>query len=154
MASSSTIDPQALETAELMTVASIMKSSLRTCSPFSSVTEASLIFRDEDCGFVPVVDEGKPIGVVTDRDVAVSLSTYPDLGSRPVSEIMTTEVVTISPNATLGAAADLMASKQIRRLPVIDESGLLIGIVAWADLAPMVPNSTTGSMVSQVVEHA
>lgn len=152
MDSPTALDPQDLDTTEIVTVAAVMNKSPRTCSRFSTVTEASLIFRDEDCGFVPVVDEGKPIGVVTDRDVALSLSTAPDLATRPVAEIMSTEVVSVPLETSLVAAAELMAEKQIRRLPVVDGAGLLVGVVAWADLAPMVPSNLTGFMVSEVVE--
>ena len=52
--------------------ADVMTPSPRTCSRFSRVIEAVMIFKDEDCGMIPVVEEGKPIGVVTDRDVALS----------------------------------------------------------------------------------
>src|SRR5258708_39654387 len=84
-----------------LTAADIMTSSPRTCSPFSTVTEAALIFRDEDCGAVPVVDDGKPVGILTDRDIALSVANFPDLPSRPVSDIMTEGAVTIASEAPL-----------------------------------------------------
>lgn len=71
----------------LLTAADVMTASPRTCSAFSTILEASLIFRDAECGAVPVVDGGQPIGILTDRDVALAVSTCPDLQSRPVADI-------------------------------------------------------------------
>ena len=61
------------------TAADIMRPDPRTCSPFSTVLETTVIFRVEDCEAVPVVDEGRPVGIVTDRDVALALPDYTDL---------------------------------------------------------------------------
>ena len=80
------------------TAADLMTKNPRTCSPFSTVLEAVLIFRDADCGAVPVVDAGQPVGILTDRDVALALADHPDLVSRPVSENMTRGVITIAPS--------------------------------------------------------
>jgi CBS domain-containing protein len=70
------------------TAADVMTAAPRTCSPFSTITEAALIFRDEDCGVVPVLDGGNPVGILTDRDVALArpdcVTQYPDLHGRPV----------------------------------------------------------------------
>ena len=63
-----------------MTVADIMTRDPRTCSAFSSVLEASTLFQDADCGAVPVVDGGRPIGILTDRDVALAVANNPDPG--------------------------------------------------------------------------
>ena len=62
----------------LLTAADVMTPSPRTCSNFSTVLEAVLIFRDADCGLVPVLEDGKPIGVLTDRDVALALIDHGD----------------------------------------------------------------------------
>jgi predicted transcriptional regulator len=60
-----------------MTAADVMTTNPRTCSAFSSVLEASLLFEDEDCGAVPVIDGGRPIGILTDRDVALAVANIP-----------------------------------------------------------------------------
>jgi CBS domain-containing protein len=73
--------------------ADVMNPSPRTCSRFSRVIEAVLIFKDEDCGMVPVVEKGKPIGVVTDRDVALALATYDDLVDHQIEERRTLRVL-------------------------------------------------------------
>src|SRR4051794_27100058 len=66
-------------------VSQVMTVAPRTCSPQSEVIEAVLIFRDADCGAVPITDAGKPVGVITDRDVALALSGHEtDLARTPV----------------------------------------------------------------------
>ena len=85
----------AVDGASAGVAADVMNPSPRTCSRFSRVIEAVLIFKDEDCGLVPVVEKGKPIGVVTDRDVALALATYDDLVDHPIEEIMTTTLISV-----------------------------------------------------------
>ena len=81
--------------------ADVMNPSPRTCSRFSRVLEAVLIFKAEDCGLVPVVEEGKPIGVVTDRDVALALATYDNLVDCPIEQIMTTNPISVTPSTPI-----------------------------------------------------
>jgi CBS domain-containing protein len=139
--------PTPLTAADLMTV------SPRTCSGFSTVLEAVLIFRDADCGAVPVLDEGKPAGVLTDRDVALALAEYGErLPGVPVSEIMTKGVVSVRPDDPLHDVVERFGDKGVRRLLVMDANDLLVGIIGWADVAPYVPDRTLGRAVSEVVE--
>ena len=86
-------------TAKFPTAAEVMTAGPRTCSTFSTVLEAVLIFRDADCGAVPVLDDGKPVGLLTDRDVALGLAEHGEnLGLLPVTELMTHGVVAVSPD--------------------------------------------------------
>ena len=86
----------------LLTVRDVMTPTPRTCSTFSSAIEAVMIFRDADCGFVPVLEEGRPVGVLTDRDVALALTEHGErLPSIAVADIMSRGVTTVSPDATL-----------------------------------------------------
>src|SRR3954469_21257524 len=87
-----------LKAMDALTAADVMTASPRTCSAFSTVLEAVLIFRDSDCGIVPVLEDGKPVGVLTDRDVALALTDHRDaLPAKSVAEIMTRGVVTVPP---------------------------------------------------------
>jgi CBS domain-containing protein len=138
--------------AEAPTAATVMNRNIRTCSPFSTVTEAVLIFKAEDCGMVPIVDEGKPVGVLTDRDIALALAERPDIAQREVSEIMTKDIIAVRPDAPVGEVAALFGQKGVRRLLVVDEEGLLLGLIAWSDIAPYLPATWTGRMVTEVVE--
>jgi len=135
-----------------LTAADIMTASPRTCSPYSTVLEAVLIFRDADCGAVPVLDDGKAIGILTDRDVALAIADHdPGVSSLPVSQIMKKDVITIRSDALLGEVMERFGDRQIRRLLVIDDKDQLLGIIAWADVAPHVPDQTLGQAVSDTV---
>ena len=139
--------------AELITAADLMKQSPRTCSRFSRVIEAVLVFKDEVCGMVPVVEEGKPIGVVTDRDVALALAKFSnDLAERPVEEVMITPPITVPSTATRDEIVDAFRDSGVRRLMVIDDEGLLQGIITWKDLALAVSDREIGRVVADVLE--
>jgi len=137
------------------TAADVMTPNPRTCSTFSSVLEAVMIFRDADCGAVPVLDDGKPVGVLTDRDVALALTEFGDsLTSRPVSDLMTKGVVAVAPEDGVESIAEKFADKAVRRLLVMDAQNQLLGIIAWSDLAPYLPDQRIGRMVTEVVDQA
>jgi len=137
-----------------MTAADLMTGSPRTCSSYSSVLEAVMIFRDADCGAVPVLEDGKPAGVLTDRDVALALTTYGErLPGVPVSEVMSKGVVSVSPDDPLDEVVRRFGDRGVRRLLVLDPHDLLVGIIAWADVAPYVSDRTLGQTVSEVVEN-
>lgn len=135
-----------------MTAADVMTTNPRTCSAFSSVLEASLLFEDADCGSIPVVDGGRPIGILTDRDVALAVANNPDLGSRPVSDFMSKDVISVAPEAPLEEVSSLFGQERLHRLLVVDAAGQLQGVIAWSDLAPHVSDASLGRMVSDVDE--
>jgi CBS domain-containing protein len=135
--------------------ADVMTANPRTCSNYSTVLEAVLIFRDADCGAVPVLEDGKPAGVLTDRDVALALADHEDaLPALPVSEIMTRGVVTVAPDDTMQTVVVRFGERGVRRLLVVDSGGRLVGIIGWADVAPYAPDSDLGRTVSEVVEQS
>jgi CBS domain-containing protein len=141
-------------TAPRLTAADVMTPNPRTCSTFSTVLEAVMIFRDADCGAVPVLDHCKPVGILTDRDVALALAEFPDLPSRPVLEIMSPGVVSVPPETSLEMVREKFADKAVRRLLVLDPAGQLLGIISWSDLAALLTERALGQMVAEVVEHA
>ena len=137
------------------TAADVMTPGPRTCSSFSTVLEAVMIFRDADCGAVPVLDDGKPVGLLTDRDVALALADHPDdLITLPVTDLMTHGVVAVAPVDDIEAIAAKFADKAVRRLLVIDAQGQLAGIIAWSDIAGYFPDRRLGQLVSDVVQHS
>lgn len=135
-----------------LTAADVMTASPRTCSPFSAVLEAVMIFRDADCGAVPVLEDGKPIGIVTDRDVALALPDMPDLLSRPIDGIMSRGIVSVAPDDNLGHVFQVLGSQAVRRVLVVDADGRLQGIIGWADMAPVLSDRLMGRLVTEVVE--
>jgi CBS domain-containing protein len=91
--------------------------------------------RDEDTGFVPVVDNGRPIGVITDRDIVVrAVAEGPADLKRPVREFVTGKPITATPEMNTTEAADLMGRNQVRRL-LVCENDRLVGVASIGDLA-------------------
>jgi CBS domain-containing protein len=124
----------------------------RTCSPASTVLEAVLIFRDADCGIVPITEEGRPVGVLTDRDVALTLAEHEDdLAATPVGALMSTNVATIDSDAMLDIVIDRLGAQGVRRLIVVDSDGLLVGVLSWTDLVPHVSERALGRVVARIV---
>jgi CBS domain-containing protein len=137
------------------TAADVMTASPRTCSPFSTVLEAVLLFRDTDCGAVPVLDEGKPVGVLTDRDVALALADHEEaLPGLPVSQIMSQGAVTVPLDTPLDSVLEQFGDRGVRRILVVDSDQLLRGIISWADVAPFAPDAKIGQVVTEVVEQS
>lgn len=138
--------------ATALTAADLMTPAPRTCTNYSTVLEAVLVFRDADCGAVPILQDGKPVGILTDRDVALALAEHPDLANLAVSDIMTNGVISVPPNATIDVIRQQFAAHAVRRLLVVDSSGALLGIIAWADLAARASDHEVGRVASAVLE--
>ena len=116
-----------------MNIRDVMTSNPRTVSPEDTIQNAARIMRDEDTGVVPVVDNGRAVGVVTDRDIVVRAVADGQL-NRAVRDIVSGDVITASPDMSTKEAAELMSEHQVRRLPVV-ENERLVGIVSIGDLA-------------------
>jgi CBS domain-containing protein len=113
----------------------IMTSSVKTATRDMPLQEVARLMRDGDMGAIPVVEGGKLVGIVTDRDIVVrSIADGKDAAS-PVSESMTTEIFSVGPDDFVFEAIRLMGDKQVRRIPVVTENGELAGIIAMADVA-------------------
>lgn len=113
----------------------IMTSNLKTATRDQSLRDVATIMRDGDMGSIPVVEDGKLVGIVTDRDIVVRSIADGKDASSPISEAMTTEIFSVRPDDFVFEAIRLMGDKQVRRIPVVDESGTLAGIIAIADVA-------------------
>jgi CBS domain-containing protein len=127
-----------------------MTPSVRTVSPSQSLAEAAEVMKGEDVGSVPVVDEGRLAGILTDRDIvtrAVAEGRNPE--TVKVDEIASREVVTIDPEQDLDEALMLMASHRVRRLPVVEE-GRLVGMLAQADVAFEAREKKVGETVEEI----
>ena len=117
-----------------MNIRDVMTPNPRTVTPDDTIQSAARIMRDEDTGAVPVVENGRAVGMVTDRDIVVRAVADGGQLNRPVREIVTSAVVTATPDMSTREAAQLMSEHQIRRLPVV-ENERLVGIVSLGDLA-------------------
>lgn len=135
-----------------MDLTSVMTPNPATCSPESSLRDVALLMVHNDCGEIPVVDPSQRLlGVLTDRDIVVrAVAEGRDVNSIRVSEIMTTPVTSVTIDAGLSDVIEVMETRQIRRVPVIDTDGRLVGIIAQADIALTGRDKKTGSVVEEV----
>jgi CBS domain-containing protein len=118
-----------------------------------SVAYAAKMMRDEDVGLAPIVEGDKLIGTLTDRDIAVRVvAEGKDPSQTTVREVASTNIVTIDPQQDMDEALRLMAKHQVRRLPVVEEDGKLVGIVAQADVAREGDDKQTGMVVQEISE--
>lgn len=99
------------------------------------LSEVAALMRDGDMGAVPVVDEGKLIGIVTDRDIVVRSVAEGKADASTVADAMTAELFTVRPDDFAFEAIRLMGDKQVRRIPVVGANGELAGIISMADVA-------------------
>ncbi len=113
----------------------IMTKNVKTATSTMSLRDVAAIMRDGDMGAVPVVDCGRLIGIVTDRDIVVRSVAEGRDASSTVGQAMTTEPFTVTPNDFVFEAIRLMGDKQIRRIPVVGPGGELAGIISMADVA-------------------
>jgi CBS domain-containing protein len=131
----------------------VMTTDPRTVTADSTVAEAARLMRDEDTGIVPITEGERLVGVITDRDIAIKVAAEgKDPQSTKVSEIASSNLVTIDPQQELDEALRLMAKHQVRRLPVVEEDGKLVGILAQADVARHADPARTGQVVEQISE--
>ena len=123
----------------------------KTVSSDQSVVEAARIMKQEDAGIVPIVDGDRLVGVITDRDITITVvAEGKDPQSTKVTEIASRDLVTVDPQQDLDEALRLMAQHQVRRLPVVEEDGKLVGILAQADVARTADDAKTGEVVEEI----
>jgi CBS domain-containing protein len=121
-----------------------------TVEPTTTAQEAARIMKSEDIGSLPIVEGDKLVGVITDRDLAIRIVAEGRGTDTTVGEIASKDVVTIDPQQSIDEAARLMAEHQVRRLPVVEEDGRLVGILAQADIAQTGHDALTGETVQQI----
>lgn len=118
-----------------MKVTDLMTTDVACVQPSDTIQQAAQIMQSRNVGSVPVCSDKKVVGMVTDRDICIKAVAKGSSADASVQECMTTKVVSCTPETDAHEAADLMANNQIRRLPVCDSSGNLVGICAIGDLA-------------------
>jgi CBS domain-containing protein len=128
-----------------------MTSNPKTVTGDQTVIDAARIMKQEDAGIIPIVDGQKLVGVITDRDITITVvAEGKDPQSTKVTEVASRDLVTIDPQQDLDEALRLMARHQVRRLPVVEEDGRLVGILAQADVAREGDDSKTGEVVEKI----
>jgi len=128
----------------------VMTSNPQSVEPSTPVQQVARLMRDQDVGPIPIVEKGSVTGIVTDRDIVLNIVAEGKDPSTPVSEIASRDLITVDPEQTLDEALRLMAQHQVRRLPVCEEDGRLVGIIAQADVARSGDDQRTGEVVEEI----
>src|SRR4051812_39838845 len=139
-----------------MKISELMTKNPATVSPETPVSDAARIMKEEDVGIVPVVERvggaetrGRLVGVITDRDIAIRHVAEGRSSDAPVRDVMSGGVRTAGPDDSVDTVMKMMGEEQVRRVPIVDERGSLVGVVSQADLAR---NAVDGRKVERTVE--
>lgn len=119
----------------MTTVNDVMTRNVRTLAPGATVADAAKAMRELNVGVIPVCEGDKLLGVVTDRDIVLRAVAQGLDGGTPLSTVMSSDVRTARETDDLDTVLADMASRQIRRLPVLDASQRLAGIISIGDIA-------------------
>lgn len=127
-----------------------MTSEVETTTSSQPLHEAARLMKDGDFGSIPVVDDGRLVAVLTDRDIVIrAVSEGLDAATTRVGEIASTDPVTVSPDQNLDDALEIMSHYRVRRLPVVEE-GRLVGMLSQADIALEAKEKVTGEVVQEI----
>ena len=133
-------------------VKDIMSKDIECCSLLDNVYEVAVKMKELNVGAIPIVDEERLVGMITDRDIVIRGVAEKNPGSTKVEKIMSDQLVTVTSDTTTNQAAKLMAEHQIRRLPVVEGENL-IGIVSLGDFAThQLTDEQAGNALSEISE--
>jgi CBS domain-containing protein len=136
----------------MASVRDAMTENPRSIGASASVVEAARLMRDQHIGSLPITDDEKLVGMITDRDIATRVvAEAADPETTSVGDIHSRDIISVEPDKDLEEALQLMARHQVRRLPVV-ENGRLVGIVAQADIALKENEQKTGELVEAISE--
>lgn len=133
----------------------IMTSNPVCVTPDTPITDAAQMMKDQNVGLLPVVEaqgSDRLVGVITDRDIAIRHVAEGHGSGCPVREAMSGNVVTCRPDDDIREVMRAMATEQVRRIPIVDERGALVGIVAQADVALEGHDSAAGDTLEKISE--
>jgi CBS domain-containing protein len=136
-----------------MLVRDVMTEAVVVADPGASVREIAVLMRDRSVGSVVLVENGRPVGFITDRDLAMSVVAESRDTSDPVSEHASTPVITADPDMEIDEGAQLMIRQGVRRLVVV-EAGFLVGVVTLDDLAARVTDAEIAARLSARITRA
>ena len=132
-------------------VRDVMTTRPRAVTADTPVTQVAELMETEDVGAIPVLEGEQLTAIVTDRDIVVrAVAKGKDPRGMPVREVYSTEIITVSPDQDLSDALQIMASHQVRRLPVVDDDNRLVGVVSQADVALEAREKSVGEMVEEI----
>jgi CBS domain-containing protein len=142
-----------------MKVRDLMTANPATCNPETTAEQAARLMEQHDCGSLPVVekDSHRLVGMVTDRDLAIRGLAHGKGGDTPIRGLMTPNPATVKESDNVEEVEKVMTRQQVRRVPVVDDSGRPVGLVAQADLARErkdLGNKEVGKVLESISEPA
>lgn len=136
-----------------MDVAKIMQSNVTKVSPHTSAHAAAALMETADIGLLPVSEDDRLVGVVTDRDIVLRLMSRTGAGAdAPIGDIMSNPVITCHKTDSVEHVAGIMGDCQVRRLIVLDDDGRPVGIVSVGDIARDASETIAGEALGEIVE--
>jgi len=136
-----------------MNVSEVMTAQVVTATPRTTIAQVARTMAEIESGVVPVTDEGKVVGLITDRDIVIRVVAE-GLGlDTPLSEVMSTDVETCREDENVADATAKMGAKQIRRLVVLNEQGRLAGILSLGDIAVDYGAKAVGKTLEEISEN-
>ncbi|WP_088007122.1 CBS domain-containing protein [Indiicoccus explosivorum] len=127
-----------------MKVSEIMTTNVETCSPDTQIQEVASMMTELDVGSIPITEDGRLVGILTDRDIVTRGIASQFSLDTPVRQILSDNMVTSWPDMDVEEASQLMAEAQVRRLPIV-ENDKVVGIVALGDVAVKDPKDEDAS---------
>ena len=140
-----------------MTLKEVMTKDPKTCAPTDTVQQAAQLMKSEDVGPIPIVGpDGKLEGIITDRDIVLKVvAEGRDSKTTKLADVMSTDLITCTADGDIEETLDLMEDNQVRRIPVIDASGRLVGIISQADVATRLDDAEkTAELVEDISKAA
>jgi CBS domain-containing protein len=143
-----------VEWRRLMKVRQVMHKGVAACQPSTPVAQVAMMMKADDIGAVPVSENGKIVGMVTDRDIAVrAFADGRDPEKLIARDVMSASVSCCGEDEEIDKAVRLMEVRKIRRLPVTDAKSKLVGILSLGDISHAVSQSVSGELVKAVSAH-
>lgn len=135
-----------------MKISQAMSRDVRVADPDQTICEAAKTMAEIDAGVLPVGENDRLVGMITDRDIAIRAVAANKSPDTKVREVMTKEVLYCYEDQDVEEIADNMSAEKVRRMPVVSRDKRLVGIVSIGDLAHCEDAGTTGETVSQITE--
>ncbi len=133
-----------------LSVRDVMTPEVETTTSSQLLKEAARLMKDGDFGSIPVVDDGRLVAVLTDRDIVIrAVAEGLDASTTQVGQVASSDPVTVAPDQSLDDAVEIMTHYQVRRLPVVEE-GRLVGVLSQADIALEAKEKVTGEVVQEI----
>ncbi|MBX3476947.1 MAG: CBS domain-containing protein [Brevundimonas sp.] len=133
-----------------MKIRDVMSKDVQVARPGDTLQEVAGRMASGDFGFMPVADGDTLIGTLTDRDITVRAVAGGAPASAPVVEFITRDALTVRADDDLKSVLDLMGGRQIRRAPVVDKDGRLVGVVSLGDLSTRVKEKYAGEALESI----